>query len=739
MTSILSVIAAIALIGLAALPFSLAINGFLSVVLITVMVLVKVLGGRERWRIFFVLVGLFLVTRYLIWRTTQTIPLDADWGTFIPGVLLYGAEVYTIIMLLIGFFAVARPCRWPTPPLPDDPEQYPTVDVFVPSYNEDRALLLTTLTACQQMRYPRSKLRVYLLDDGGTDEKCHAADPEAAAAARARRAELQAMAQELGCGYITRTRNERAKAGNLNNAFWQTGGDLVAVFDADHVPSAAFLEYTVGHFLTDPNLFLVQTPHFFLNSDPQERNLGSFARQNSEHEMFYNTVQPGLDNWNATFFCGSAAVLSRAALKEAGGFSGKSITEDCETALDLHAMGYTSRYVSTPLIAGLQPETLKTFLTQRTRWAQGMAQIFIFNNPLLKRGLSLAQRLCYMSSMIFWLFPFARLIMVLAPLIFLFTGAKIYVAGVDEFIVHTLPALAAVLMISHYLYGAYRPPLVSELYEFIQCTYLARALVQVILHPKAPKFTVTPKGESMDTSHLSPAAAPLLGLNALMVVGFVVAVGRLIEQPDLRDVYAIVSTWNLINLLIGLAALGVLLERPQRRKMPRTAVNRPAILLNADTEVAGHVVDASATGARIFVADPVAVSIISPGDLIRLAPTTYGAPQSDAGEPDSVAFEVIGVHTRNGGTDIRGRYVPRTLAEERVMVDIVYSDHRPWIAATRERRETSSFLAGFGRFVRLSLAATAFFIRWTLSSRRQDDSTPTRARQRRQEGFVDGG
>ena len=88
-------------------------------------------------------------------------------------------------------------------------------------------------------------------------------------------------------------------------------------------------------------------------------------------------IQKGLDKWNAAFFCGSAALLRRSALEQAGGFAGTSITEDCETALELHATGWRSLYVDKPLIAGLQPETFAAFIGQRTRWCTGMMQIFM--------------------------------------------------------------------------------------------------------------------------------------------------------------------------------------------------------------------------------------------------------------------------------------------------------------------------------------------------------------------------
>ncbi|PND71800.1 glycosyltransferase, partial [Escherichia coli] len=78
-----------------------------------------------------------------------------------------------------------------------------------------------------------------------------------------------------------------AKAGNLNNGLQNSVGEIVVVLDADHVPFRSFLRDTIGHFSADSKLFLVQTPHAFLNPDPIERNLKTFDRMPSENEMFY--------------------------------------------------------------------------------------------------------------------------------------------------------------------------------------------------------------------------------------------------------------------------------------------------------------------------------------------------------------------------------------------------------------------------------------------------------------------
>ena len=168
----------------------------------------------------------------------------------------------------------------------------------------------------------------------------------------------------------------------------------------------------------------MQTPHFFLNPDPIEKNLSTFQHMPSENEMFYSMIQKGLDKWNAAFFCGSAAVLRRTALAETGGFSGISITEDCETALELHSRGWNSRYVDIPLIAGLQPENFVSFIGQRSRWCSGMVQILMLKNPLLKKasGPSSASPTCRAS--LFWMFPLPRLTFTFAPLLYIFSRCR---------------------------------------------------------------------------------------------------------------------------------------------------------------------------------------------------------------------------------------------------------------------------------------------------------------------------
>jgi cellulose synthase (UDP-forming) len=253
-----------------------------------------------------------------------------------------------------------------------------------------------TVLAALSMDYPRDRFRVYVLDDG-------------------RRPEFKAFAEAAGALYITRTDNKHAKAGNLNNALGLTDGELVCIFDADHIPTRAFLQVTVGWFQADPRLALLQTPHHFYSPDPVQRNLRTVKDVPDEGALFYGVVQPGNDFWNAAFFCGSCAVIRREALKETKGFAGETVTEDAHTALKLQRRGWNSAYLDIRLASGLATERLALHIGQRARWARGMIQIFRVDNPLFGPGLSLAQRLCYLNAMLHFFFPLPRIVFLTSP------------------------------------------------------------------------------------------------------------------------------------------------------------------------------------------------------------------------------------------------------------------------------------------------------------------------------------
>jgi cellulose synthase (UDP-forming) len=686
---------------LVTLPISLQAQLVGSATILGVMMILKQFRPDGAWRLVALAFGTAIVLRYVYWRTTNTIPPVNQIENFIPGFLLYLAEMYSVGMLALSLFVVSSPMRPRPPHILAAKATLPTVDVFIPTYNEPADLLVSTIAAAQAMDYPKELVKVWLLDDGGTDQKRNSDQILQAAAAQRRHEELRKLCANFGITYLTRARNEHAKAGNLNNALAQSTGDLVAVFDADHAPARDFLQKTVGYFADDPKLFLVQTPHFFLNPDPIENNLDTFERMPSENEMFYGIIQRGLDKWNGSFFCGSAALLSRKALATTGGFAGVSITEDCETAVELHSKGWNSVYVDQPLIAGLQPATFSSFIGQRSRWAQGMMQILLLRMPILKRGLSMPQRLCYASSTLFWLFPFPRMIFLIAPLCYLFFDLEIFTASGSEFLVYTLAYMVANLIMQNFLYGSFRWPWISELYEYMQSVHLLPAVVSVILKPKKPSFKVTAKDESVTTDRLSELSRPFFVIFAILLAGVAVTVYRVYTEPWKADVTLVVGGWNLLNLIIAGCALGVVSERGQKRVFThRVKVSRRCEFRINEAWYPGTIEDVSDQGARVRVAG-VPSEQVAKGMEGAISFETH-----TEGLAGSLPLLVRGMSNDRETVTLNCRYDPREIVHQRLIADLIYANSKQWTEFQLARRRNPGVVMGTLGFLALSIRAT---------------------------------
>ncbi len=641
-------------------------------------------------RILLLAIGAFLSLRYLVWRSLYTISFHDPLST-LASLTLYFAELYGVTVLLLGMFLNLEPLRRQPSPPRGPRDSWPTVDVLVPSYNEAEDLLETTLLAATQIDYPHDRLRVYLCDDGGTDAKCSDLDPGRSNAARQRRASLQALCERVGAIYLTRARNLSAKAGNINAALPRTRGELILILDADHVPTEDFLVSTVGFFQKDPKLFLVQTPHFFVSADPVERNLAVFGRMPSENEMFYDQVQHGLDFWNSSFFCGSAAVLRRSWLVEAGGLSGATITEDAETALALHCRGLRSAYLNRPMIAGLQPATYATFVVQRMRWAQGMAQIFLLQNPLRVSGLTPGQRLGYLNSSFFWFFSFSRIVFLFAPAAYLIFGLRIFESNLQQFAAYALPHVAGVLLVGQLLYGKVRWAFTSELYELLQSVYTLPALMQVIANPRAPTFNVTPKGETLEDDFIAQLARPFYLIYAVAVLALITGIWRWLADADTRDATGITLGWLIFNLVLLNASLGALLERRQLRRTPRMPANRRAVVCGQDGSqtVMAQVTDLSATGAAMRL-EGERPEWLRAGRRLRI----------DLLRPSDHRRSILNVIVRTvrmqrGEIQLGVEFAPLDLTERREIIAQVFGCSRRWERFRRMRTRPVGILQPF--------------------------------------------
>jgi len=511
-----------------------------------------------------IVLSLTVSGRYMWWRYTATLNWD-DGLDLTLGLILLAAETYSWIVLVLGYIQTIWPLHRKPAPLPRDTAAWPTVDLYIPTYSEDLSVVRPTVYAAMGIDWPQDKLRIYILDDGTREE-------------------FREFAAQAGVGYIVRKEHKHAKAGNLNHALTLTDGELIAIFDCDHIPTRSFLQLTVGWFLRDEKLALVQTPHHFFSPDPFERNLGVFRTKPNENTLFYGLIQDGNDMWDSAFFCGSCAVLRRAAVEHIGGFATQTVTEDAHTSLRLHRAGYTSAYIRIPQAAGLATESLSAHVGQRIRWARGMIQIFRTDNPLLGKGLSVLQRLCYLNAMMHFLSGLPRLVFLTAPLAFLILHAYIIYAPAIAIMLYVIPHMTHASLTNSHIQGRYRHTFWGEVYETVLAWYIARPTTMALINPSKGKFNVTSKGGLVGTDYFDwTISRPYLLLALLNVAGLGFGIWRLAYGPA-TEIYTVIGSlaWVLYNLIVLGGAVAVAAEVRQVRQAHRVPTALPARLRLAD-------------------------------------------------------------------------------------------------------------------------------------------------------------
>jgi cellulose synthase (UDP-forming) len=506
---------------------------------------------------------------YVTWRAIATLNTEALWFA-IP---LWLAEAYGLVASMLFWYTV-----WDTRALPPSPDGLArSVDVFVPSYNEPVWMVRRTLMGALAMR---GEHRTFLLDDG-------------------RRGEMAELARELGCGYITRPDNAGAKAGNLNWALARTDGELVAVFDADHVPLPDFLERTLPYF-GEPRMAFVQTPQEYYNVDSFQ-HVGTRPGRGAWHEqsLFYRVIQPGRARRNAAFFCGSCGVLRRSALEQVGGFATETVTEDLHTSMRIHARGWRSAYHNEVLALGLAAQTATPYQVQRLRWGQGTMQSLRHEGVFRLRGLSMHQRVNYFASALHYFDGLQRLMFYLAPALAVGTGVLPIHAEVAPFVA-ALVAYYGTAYVAFKLAGrGYSMFLATELYHMVRFYTYIRALAGLVVRRRL-RFVVSPKAA------VGRASLRTLLPSAMVAVYVGVCVAGGMARYALGHVGNAAAFW--VNLawcawILGLAMASVRLISRKRdyRSVPRAQAGLPVRWATGSARGVGVLADISEAGAAVVL------------------------------------------------------------------------------------------------------------------------------------------
>lgn len=413
-----------------------------------------VLGQKNLFfRRFLLSIYVFTTSIYIVWRIGWTLPND-HLVNIIFGVILVAAEVGGFVLAIVFYFIFWQKFKRPAVDLQVYEGQYPSVVIFIVTYNEDIAILKRSIVAAKLVTYPeKEKVRIFLGDDGD-------------------RSDVAALATQLGVDYVTRPTHEHAKAGNLNHMMQISKSDLIVTMDADMVMRQDFLERTIGYF-HHPKMGFVQTPQTFYNLDPYQFNLYAGTGIGNDQDFFMRRIEAQKDAFNAVMYVGSNAIFRRTALESIGGFTTGVITEDMATGMLLQSKGWQSAFINENLASGLAPETFGDLVKQRDRWARGNVQVAKKWNPWRVRGLTFMQRLLYADGIHYWFSSIYKIVFLLSPILFLLSGVYSLQTDFKHIIIFWLPAFIASHLAFNLVAEKRQTTMLSNIYEIATAPFMA--------------------------------------------------------------------------------------------------------------------------------------------------------------------------------------------------------------------------------------------------------------------------
>ena len=234
----------------------------------------------------------------------------------------------------------------------------PVVTIQLPIYNEmyvaDRLI-----DAVCQIDYPRELLEIQVLDDS-TDETRSVAE----------RAVRRNAAQGIDIKYIHRTDRTGYKAGALEAGMAVASGEFIAIFDADFIPPADFLQRTV-QFFADAKVGMVQARWGHINQD-----YSLLTKIQSILLDGHFVLEHGGRNRAGHFFNfnGTAGIWRRAAIIDGGGWQHDTLTEDLDLSYRAQLRGWKFVFLPDLIAPAEVPVEMNAFKSQQHRWAKGSIQ-----------------------------------------------------------------------------------------------------------------------------------------------------------------------------------------------------------------------------------------------------------------------------------------------------------------------------------------------------------------------------
>ena len=235
----------------------------------------------------------------------------------------------------------------------------PMVTVQLAIFNEMN-VVERLVDSVVRMDWPKDRLEIQVLDDS-TDDTMKAA--------KAVCEKYAALGFDIS--HLHRTDRTGFKAGALAHGLKVAKGEVVAMFDADFIPTEDFLRKAVPHF-ADPKIAFVQGCWAHLNRDFSLLTQVQAILLDG-HFVFEHTAR----NRSGAFFnfSGTAGMWRVSAIADAGGWQHDTITEDADLSYRAQLKGWKGVYLKDLVVPDELPVDVNAFKSQQHRWAKGNAQV----------------------------------------------------------------------------------------------------------------------------------------------------------------------------------------------------------------------------------------------------------------------------------------------------------------------------------------------------------------------------
>lgn len=242
---------------------------------------------------------------------------------------------------------------------------YPMISIMIPSHNEE-VVIYKTLQAMIKLNYPKDRYEIIVINDNSKDKTGEIIE----------KVKLENPNSLINHVEIIGERGGKGKSNALNIGFEEANGEFLVIYDADNTPNAMALKYLLDEIMSNDNYGAVIGK--FRTRNKNKNLLTKFI--NIETLSFQWMAQAG--RWKLFKLCtipGTNFIIRRSIIEEIGGWDPSAVAEDTEISFRIYEMGYKIAFMPLAETFEQEPETIKVWMKQRSRWVNGNIYVLVKN------------------------------------------------------------------------------------------------------------------------------------------------------------------------------------------------------------------------------------------------------------------------------------------------------------------------------------------------------------------------